>query len=313
VPARIEQGGQALIPARQFLGILREAEGELTISSEPHRVWVRGHDAEFELRSDDASRFPCLPPWPDGPSLEIPAEPLRLALERTLFAAAKAAPSNLRGILWEIETDRVRLVATDTRRLAVAEVPLPGQTEPSMPLPLEALVPVEAMEVLQRLAGVAEGPVQALFRSRHVFYRGPAAILCARLLNARFPAWRKALPGEARYHLLLPAGPFLAAVKQAVVLRDRTEARLLLRFQGSRVTLRSRQAGTGRTRVQQALVFPCTRDPVEVAFNPAYLTELLKVLDAEATVRLELKDPETAALFRVGDDYKHVVMPLRPR
>jgi DNA polymerase III sliding clamp (beta) subunit (PCNA family) len=63
--------------------------------------------------------------------------------------------------------------------------------------------------------------------------------------------------------------------------------------------------------VQQALVFPCVPEPVEMAFNAVYLAELLHVLETEATVRLELRDHDTPAVFGVGDDYRHVLMPLR--
>jgi DNA polymerase-3 subunit beta len=311
VPARTEWGGQALIPARQFAGILREAgEEELTIVSEPGRVWVRATDAEFELRGDDPALFPALPPFPEGLADELPAEALRLAIGRTLFAAGRdESAHSVRGVLWEVEPDRVRLVATDNRRLAVAELPARARREQAGPQ--QAVVPVEAMQLLERLAGLLGAPVRVLFRPNQVFFRSESATLCARLPGGPFPPWRKALAGEPRYRLLLPVGPFLSGVRQAAVLRDRADTRVLLRFQGSRVTLRSRLRGTGRAWVQQALVFPCAREPVEVAFNPTYLAEMLRVLDEEATVQLALRDPDAPALFCAGEDYKHVLMPLR--
>jgi DNA polymerase-3 subunit beta len=312
-PARVGQAGPALVPARQFIGIARSApDGELVVFSEANRVVVRAAGADFELRGDDPARFPAFPSCPEGPPDEIAAEPLRVAIQRTLIAAGEEASSHSRaGVLWEFGQDRFRLVATDNRRLAVAEVPV--QARGGRGRPREALVPVRAMELLGRLAGAAEGPVRVLFGARHLFVRAPGAALCARLMEGRFPDWRKALPAveEARYRVVLPVGEFLAGVRQAAVLRDRPEARVLVRFERGRVTLRSRQAGTGRARVRRALVEPAVRQPVEVAFNTAYLTDLLKVLDAEETVRLELRDPEAPALFCSGEDYRHVLMPLR--
>jgi DNA polymerase-3 subunit beta len=309
--ARIEQSGQALVPAKQFLGILREAgEGELTILAQPGRVQVLGKDAEFDLRSDEVSRFPPFPPCPDGPFDELAADALHLAIERTLFAIGKEPGGNsFRGALWEIEPDRVRLAATDNRRLAVAE--LSAQKWSDREVPLQALVSLEAMQLLERLSALEGGSLQFLFSPQQVFFRSAGVILCARLLEGDFPPWRKALSWEPRYRLLLPVGAFLSAVRQAAVFRDKADNRLLLRFQGGRVTLRSRQPGTGQARVQQALVFPCTREPVEVAFNPAFLLELLDVLDSDATVQLDLRDADSPALFRTGDNYRHLLMPLR--
>jgi DNA polymerase-3 subunit beta len=313
VPARVIEAGPALVPARQFIGIARAApEGELAIVSQANRVLVHAAGADFELRGDEPSRFPGFPSCPEGPPDEIAPEPLRVAIQRTLIAAGAEASSHSRaGVLWEFGQDRFRLVATDNRRLAVAEVPV--QAQGGRGRPREALVPVRAMELLGRLAGAAEAPVRVLFGARHLFVRSPGTALCARLMEGRFPDWRKALPAEeqARYRVVLPVSEFLAGVRQAAVLRDRPEARVLVRFERGRVTLRSRQAGTGRAWVRRALVEPAVREPVEVAFNTTYLTDLLKVLEAEETVRLELRDPEAPALFRSGEGYRHVLMPLR--
>jgi DNA polymerase-3 subunit beta len=311
VAAKVGQPGPALVPARQLVGIVKAATvDELAIQSESGRVLIRGHEAAFELRGDDPGRFPSFPPCPDGAPIEIPPEPLRRAIQRTLFAAGEEASSHSRaGVLWEFDTECVRLVATDNRRLAVAEVPM--RRGGRLGRPATALLPVRAMELLGRLAATADEPLRVLFGERHVFVRSPGAALCARLLDGRFPDWRQALPTDSRYQVSLPVGEFLDGVRQAAVLHDRAEARVLVRFEQGRVTLRSRQQGTGRAWVRQALVEPCLRQPVEVAFNPLYLAELLKALDADETLRLELADAEGPALFRAGQDYRHVLMPLR--
>jgi DNA polymerase-3 subunit beta len=310
-PAQVGQPGPALVPARQFFGIVKAATvDELAILSEAGRVVVRGHEAAFELRGDDPGRFPGFPPCPDGAPVEIPPEPLRRAIQRTLFAAGEEASSHSRaGVLWELESDHLRLVATDNRRLAVAELSLRGAGRSGSPT--TALLPVRAMELLGRLAAQADEPLRVLFGERHAFIRSAGAALCARLLEGRFPDWRKALPADLRYQVVLPAGEFLAGVKQAAVLHDRAAARVLVRFEHGRVTLRSRQQGTGRSWVRQSLGDPPVRQAVEVAFNPVFLTDLLKALDGDEVIRLELPDADGPALFRAGQDYRHVLMPLR--
>jgi hypothetical protein len=46
--------------------------------------------------------------------------------------------------------------------------------------------------------------------------------------------------------------------------------------------------------VRRALVEPCVQRPVEVAFNPLYLSDLLQALGPDETLRLELRDAEGA-------------------
>jgi DNA polymerase-3 subunit beta len=49
---------------------------------------------------------------------------------------------------------------------------------------------------------------------------------------------------------------------------------------------------------------------VTINFDPRFLTDMLKVLDPESPLTLELVDGNSPALFRSGEDYSYIVMPL---
>jgi DNA polymerase-3 subunit beta len=48
----------------------------------------------------------------------------------------------------------------------------------------------------------------------------------------------------------------------------------------------------------------------EIAFDPSYLIEFLRALEGEPTVTLEMTDGTKPALFKCGDGYVYLVMPL---
>ena len=50
-------------------------------------------------------------------------------------------------------------------------------------------------------------------------------------------------------------------------------------------------------------------DPIEIGFNPSYLTEGLKHADSE-TILIELKAPNKPGVIKVGGDFTYVVMPV---
>jgi DNA polymerase III subunit beta len=50
--------------------------------------------------------------------------------------------------------------------------------------------------------------------------------------------------------------------------------------------------------------------PVEITFDPRYLTDALKTLDDSAALTAELIDSKNAAVFKTDDNYTYVVMPL---
>ena len=49
---------------------------------------------------------------------------------------------------------------------------------------------------------------------------------------------------------------------------------------------------------------------VEIAFNPVFVSGLLKVLPNDSEVRLDLIDAASPALFKFGEDYQYLIMPL---
>ena len=50
-------------------------------------------------------------------------------------------------------------------------------------------------------------------------------------------------------------------------------------------------------------------EPLEIGFNPNFLTDVLKVLD-DQEVELGLKDANRPGVFRSDDDYLYVIMPV---
>ena len=49
---------------------------------------------------------------------------------------------------------------------------------------------------------------------------------------------------------------------------------------------------------------------IDISFDPAYLTEMLRVIDGGETLQLDLVDGQKSAVFRSGEDYLYLVVPL---
>ena len=145
-PPPLPEGCFALVPLEEsterLVRLIREFRPHvLTTYYErggyPHPDHIRCHEVSVAAyhAAGDPERFPDPGPFPPRAHALLPAAPLRQAIRRTLFAAA-TGPGHFRdyllqGLLCEVGADRLWLVASDNRRLAVAEVPLlaGGSTE----------------------------------------------------------------------------------------------------------------------------------------------------------------------------------------
>jgi len=90
---------------------------------------------------------------------------------------------------------------------------------------------------------------------------------------------------------------------------DEESKRVDMTFAAGKATLQARGAQTGSSEVELAL--PDYDGPeVSIAFDPEYLVEFLRSLEGEPTITLEMSGPDKPALFKCGENYLYLVMPL---
>jgi DNA polymerase-3 subunit beta len=305
----ILEPGEAIWPAAKLLAILRETrDDELTLSADPSACLVQGSSLEFEMPSEDPGLFPDLPVFAEDKFHEIAAGSLREMIRRTVFAAAEeTARYSMTGVLWELEGDTARLVATDGRRLALAQGAASehgGHTTKGQ----APVVPTKAMNLLERNLQDDDQTVKVCLRPNEVLFRTERGVIYSRLVEGRFPDYKQVMPKKQGARIVLQAAPFQAAVRQAAIMTDEDSKRVTFRFSKNNLTLQAQGATAGRSKVELPVAYD--GKTLEVGFNPAYLVDMLKVLPSDAELTLDLIDASSPALFRCGADYSYLVMPL---
>jgi DNA polymerase-3 subunit beta len=305
----IEEPGEAILPAARLIAILREArDTRLSIEADPSACVVRGASLEFEMPGEDPSQFPDISIFTDEKYHEISAGSLREMIRRTIFATAdETARYSMTGVLWELEGEVIRLVATDGRRLALAQgtaTPQGGHTTKGH----APVVPTKAMSLLERNLQVDDDPVKICLRPNEVLFRTGRATIYSRLVEGRFPDYKQVMPRKVVTKVSLSTASFQAAVRQAAVMTDDDSKRVAFRFANGMLTLEARGASAGRSKVELPITYDAK--PVDINFNPNYLVDMLKVLPSDDEITLDLIDGASPALFRHGTTYSYLVMPL---
>lgn len=309
---KVDRPGVAVLHLAKLTHILRECDAA--------GVWLQAGDdgakvelgtSRFELPGFPAAEFPDLPAFDPAAYHEAPAGVLRRLVRRTTFATGNDGQRfALSGVLWEAEGKAARLVATDSKRLAVCEGPaaLYGDAPPDK---RAHVIPKKAVTLLDRvltddgeLVRVALAPNEALFQTER-------ATVYTRLIEGRYPPYRDII-GQTRkaaaVKLTLPAGAFLAHLRRAAIMSDDESKRVDLTFEAGRVVMQARGAETGSAEVE--LPLPEYDGPrVEVAVDPQYVCEFFRAID-EQTVSLEMLDGTKPMLFKAGEQTTYCVMPL---
>jgi DNA polymerase-3 subunit beta len=305
----VEESGEAILPASKFLAILREStDDELTVEADASACTVRSVGGEWEMASEDPANFPDLPEFSEEKYHQMTAADLRSMIKRTTFAAAtELGRYQMTGVLWECNADRVKLVATDGRRLALTEgpaIPHGGHATSHTPV-----VPSKAMGLLERNLQVDDDQQVCIsIRPNEAMFRTEVATIYTRLVEGRYPNYREVFPKKSVVKMPLAVGPFLAAVRQSAIMADEDTKRVIFHFARGKLTLEAKGGSTGRSRVEMPLEYEAK--PIDISFNPQYVVDFLRVLELDAPLTLDLVDGATPAMFRTGENYSYLVMPL---
>jgi DNA polymerase-3 subunit beta len=306
----VEEPGEVILPAMRLINILREArDEELTLGADPSACTVEGASLFYEMPSEDPAQFPEWPSFEETKYHEITAGSLREMIRRTVFAAStESGRYSMTGVLWELDGETIKLVATDGKKLALCQgsaVGSGGHTTKG----LAPIVPTKAMNLLERILQDDETElVKVCFRPNDALFRTGRAVLYTRLVEGRFPDYKLVLPKKHAAKATLEAAPFQAAVRQAAVMTDDEVRKVAFQFDKDKLTLKAEGPNSGRSKVELPIKYD--GKAVTINFNPVYVTDMLRVLPAEAELVLELNDGASPALFKNGTDYQYLVMPL---
>lgn len=308
--------GSAILPINQLTDILKNCtDDEITLDSSAEVTKVKAGTSRYELPTRPVDEFPDLPAFDDaGRYHEITAGILRAMIRRTAFAADKKDSGGrfaLKGVLWEAEERTARLVSTDTKRLALCEGPA-SVYGPADAVKATHLVPPKAIALLERNLTDDGELVRIGLRTNDAVFQTERAMIYTTLVQGRYPPYKDII-GQTRkgaaVQIPLPVDGFLARVRQAAIVTDDESKRVDMRFSAGKVAMQARGADTGSSEVE--LPLPEYDGPeVSIAFDPSYLVEFLRALEGEPTVMLEMTDGTKPALFKCGDSYVYLVMPL---
>jgi DNA polymerase-3 subunit beta len=305
VPAEVEESGVAVIP--KMVGeIVRKLEpGPVTIAVAGDEAVITAGRFSTSLRLKPAEDYPRLAP-PDGSGVRVDAAAFASALRQVVRAASKDdLRPILTGVLLTAHMGGLRLVATDSYRLAVRDLAGVSMLEEGQ----RVLVAAKGLAEVQRLAG--DGEIEVVLRKNDVVFRTSRAEVTARLIEGDFPNYEQLIPSGYPNRLTVERVPLLDALDRVQIVgqnRDNAAVRLAMSPEGLELSMSAQDVGNA----QETLDAKFEGGELTCAFNPVYLRDGVEAVTV-AEVSLETIDPLKPATLRAADggDFLYLLMPVR--
>lgn len=302
VAVEVMEEGEVVLPARLATEAIRKLPaGAVVVGREEGSVEISGSGPRFSLRELQAEEFPRLGEPEVAGAVDVDGEGLEEALGQVVVAASgDAARPVLTGVLFEASEQGLRLVATDSYRLALREIP-------GVEMATGGLIPARGLREFGRT--VVAPKVQVKVGEREAVFQSERGTLSLRLVEGAFPNYRQLLPDGYPNRLVVEREDILDALGRAtLVAEDHIPVRLKMGEGGAEVTVSRQDVGGEKEMVEGDY----EGEEVTIAFNPRYFTDGVTAVGADR-IEIQVLDGLKPAVIR-GEgvpEFVYLLMPVR--
>lgn len=302
---KVADTGTTLIPARVAAEFVRDLSGETaSIDATGDNCVIASEGDRIELVTIEADEFPVVPRFQDPNSYPILAETFSRQISRTSFAAAREPGRYaMHGILIELESSHLRMVATDGRRLAVTATLIDCPEDDKQ----HAIVPTKGLQMFGRLLSDPMARVRIAFDETQFCLKTDQAEIFARLIDGEFPKYNQVVPSEGACKIDADASLLVNKLRLASTVTSADARAVKLLFTEDHLEIQAKATGRGQASGQMEVSYQ--GDAVDIAFNPDFLIDGLKHCESDR-VHLEFHDRTSPGKFSLGSEYTYVVMPI---
>jgi DNA polymerase-3 subunit beta len=305
-PADVDGTGSAVVPARPFSEIVHKLDaGPVSVEFKDDEALLESNRFRTSLRTLAAADFPRLTE-PEGAGVKVEVGSLADAFRQVVPAASKDdARPILTGVLLTATPNGLRLVATDSYRLAVRDL----QGVSMLAEGQKVLVAAKGLSEVQRLLSGKE--IEVVLAEREVVFKVGASSVTTRLIEGDFPNYEQLIPSGYPNRCTVSREQLSAAINRVRVVgqgRDTATIRLSMGSEGLELSAVAQDVGEASEGVEAK--FEGT--DLTVAFNSQFLLEGIESIGSDEVV-IESIEPLKPAVLKGTDqpDYLYLLMPVR--
>lgn len=302
-------GSQITVPAKKFIDIVRSLDDEVIAKIQylENTIVIKAGQGKFKLATLPAAQFPLSQYQSPEVTLTVAKIQFINLLQSTYFAMSQQdVRIFLNGLLLEIVDNQLITVATDGHRMAICKLALETQ------LPhLRLLLPRKAvLEVLRLLNSIAD-EIITITAGKNYF-----SVICqnytftSKLIEARFPAYTKAIPRENDKFIIVDKAPLKRALSRIIILAHEKSRAVLMHVQSQGLML----VANNQEQEEATETIKANVDGAElkIGINASYLLDVLAYLP-DGLVRLSMSAANRSILIESLENeyYQYIIMPMK--
>lgn len=307
LPAEVSEEGSVTVPGRRFSSLIRELPGaEITLESdEENRVRIACLRSRVRMMGLSREEFPAQPDLGKTLEIKVKQDQFKRLIRQTAYAISQDETRYvLSGLNLVLAEGKITAVATDGRRLSLTEL------EADLPPDFnqQAILPAKIIHELSRVLA-DEGELTIKIGSNQAAFELSRLFITSRLISGKFPNYQQVIPQQSKEKIKLPRLDLLAVVRRAKLFTSEKSNSVKFSFKPGLLEVSAVTPDVGES--QEELEIEYQGEPLQIAFNPQYVIDVLKAVEEEEQIQLELLDSDSPGVIRTDGHFACVIMPMK--
>ncbi len=307
VSALIETPGETVVPAKLFLDIIKALpDMAINISLEDSVLTIFCDNTTFSLKTLNPLDFPAFPEVETDQEATFPFKVFSSMVKSTAkIVSHDESRAVLTGVLVSQEGTTLKMVATDSYRLGIAETQLTSHPET-----FEAVISGTFLQDIASLPSSDDQIIIALNENQIIItYQNITFI--NRRIEGIFPNYKQLISGEYKTRVTLPTQALQDAVRRVSLLSNKVSpVQIKVDSEANVMTLLTNSQDVGNA--QETLLCEIEGESVDIAFNYSFMLDGLSVIKSD-TVYLDLFGAMKPGILRSTnhENFLYLIMPVR--
>ena len=308
----VKEQGSTVVNAIMFSEIIRKLpDTEIYISvNDKNLLEIECEGSLYKLATMNPDEFPELPKIEIENSIEVEQNTLKNMIRKTIFAVSNEETRPIfTGCLFEIENNKLSVVAVDGFRLALRNIYLNKQTND-----FKAVIPGKTLNEVNKIISDSFEPIKIGVAKNQALFEMDNCKIVTRILDGEFLNYKNVIPSNWETRMRVNKNSLQNSFERISLISASTiekEKKYPVKVQVDigKITI----SCTNQTGDAKEELFVATEGKnLEVGFNPKYFLDSLKAIDDEE-VYVEFGSSISPCLIKSIDnnDYTYMILPIR--
>lgn len=308
VDAQITQAGQTTVSARKLFEILKELDSntDVHVDTDTNFLKLKNGLSRFRLATIDAEQFPRTSPDTEAAQFQIGGGCFASLISATSFAMSLDETRDyLTGTCFDIKNNEIRLVATDTHRLAFSSTVIDSNIQHN------SIVPRKTMLELRRLLDGVRDQIDVHLGQRQLLISTPTMLLSSKLIDKRFPPYEGITFVQYPHTAVANCSAFDHAIRRSMIVANDKTHDVKLQFEQQSLCIESINQSNQEESIEK-IDIAYTGPSKTVFFNGRYLRDIFNQMHASSNIYLHFSDGFSSMLITEEgvESSRYIVMPM---